>query len=955
MSQDAHSPLNTDLNAAPPASEADQQGAHGGGPEGALDVLNDLEARLSKLKQWQANNDRQVTAVREQADELAERESQVQRERQDIDTARQQLDQDRQALAEDRSAIAQEREALDQASATTQRDREALDQRTGDLDSRSEDLEQQRQALDARRAALDEQVATADARVSGLDQRDAELSTRETDLERLRSELDVERAEFDRVQQEVAARADEIDTIQSSFDATRTELETLRSSLDTDRQGLAEDRETFDAQRQLLRERKEELKKVQMELRMRSDALDAQQASLEQSRDALLESAQNGHACDDTLTGGIVLDPDLSEGGNPARRQEDRLEAKRRTAELDERREELDRLQADLDRQRAELDERELTLDSLGSAEDMHALEQSLAQRETAIKDKEDQLRSKFDAAKQNLASERDRMADENIALEALARDLDIQRNALAEERERLLETGREISAQGTNLDASASTDPGTPDDSSQTVQGLTLNANDAAALDHIAGPDDQDTANTLLAQAQAQIAQADARAAELDTLAATLNQRHSDLEQQLSDLEERQSTLKTAEAELGDRRADSGSSLNAMDLEDYARELRERSETLTQREADVIAREESLAAGLGDPGPASGSGSADEVAALRAELDEVRENYEKRKAQMMKADQVIKQRRQKIRRYLGQLREQSAALQEAQAKAAASTGQAAGLERERRTLIEVKDFLEASESHMIRRWSAFRASNVAAVVILAAAAAAASSYFAAQHLVSPVWQGTMAMAFKDTANPDVAAAEREALEAGLPAGPVVEPGVDALQSPAEPPATTPREWIKAFKQRMLSKDVMQATLDNLDANLPERLFKSPTALASHLVFALQITGNPEHLVFTYSTTDRGHADDLLQHFAHAIVGDQMTRNGRKPAMLQEAKRSSQPFRDDTNTYIVAIFLAQVVVGLLLVLPLWLFFRRATPVMYPGAGGAPMAVLAKPIDAHSYN
>ena len=477
-------------------------------------------------------------------------------------------------------------------------------------------------------------------------------------------------------------------------------------------------------------------------------------------------------------------------------------------------------------------------------------------------------------------------------------------------------------------------------------MPGVVFHEGDAEALDQITGPDDH--------AHHRRAGDIDPREAKLNALSAELDEKREALDRLRASLDEREKALAQAQAELGDRRAEEGGDLNAMDLDAYARELRERADALNEREADVTSREQSLAEGLGDPGPAgeagAGSTDPDEVAALRAEIAEVREQYEKRKAQMMKADEIIKGRRQKIRGYLAQLREQAAKMRDAQAQADSSQGQAAGLEKERRNLVEVKKFLEFSESEMVRRWSGRSASNVAAVIVFAIAAAATSSYFAARHFVQPVWQGTMAMAFETT---QAAAPEppttQEALEAGLPPGPVVEPGVES-SNPASETELTPQQWMASFRQRLFSTAVMQATLDNLDANLDVRLFNTPDELATHLGNQLEITGTPKEVSFSYATTDRLHTDDLLENLGHAIVGDQLARGTATGTVLKEAQRSRQPVRDDTNLYMAAIFLAQIAAGLLLTVLLRVYFKRARRVLHPGAGGAAVAVLAQPID-----
>jgi len=221
------------------------------------------------------------------------------------------------------------------------------------------------------------------------------------------------------------------------------------------------------------------------------------------------------------------------------------------------------------------------------------------------------------------------------------------------------------------------------------------------------------------------------------------------------------------------------------------------------------------------------------------------------------------------------------------------------------------------------------------------------------------VWQGTMSMAFDSAAHSPTGAtpnptAAREALEAGMSATPEAEPGIEVDFSDTaatSEPQLSPERWVANFKQRLLSETVMQSTLNNLNANLSVQLFSTPSALTDHLAAELQITGTPDNVHFTYSTTDREHADDLLQNLGHAIVGDQMSSGGddRTARILQDAQRSAQPLRDDTNLYMAAIFLGQLAVGLLLTVVLRFHFARATPVLHSGAGGASMAVLAKPL------
>ena len=53
-------------------------------PNEALDLLGDLESRLSQLRAWQSENDKHAEQVREQSEQLDSRQQQIEEDRKSV-------------------------------------------------------------------------------------------------------------------------------------------------------------------------------------------------------------------------------------------------------------------------------------------------------------------------------------------------------------------------------------------------------------------------------------------------------------------------------------------------------------------------------------------------------------------------------------------------------------------------------------------------------------------------------------------------------------------------------------------------------------------------------------------------------------------------------------------------------------------------------------------------------
>ncbi|MEM7627765.1 MAG: hypothetical protein AAF333_19400 [Planctomycetota bacterium] len=819
-------------------------------PNEALDLLGDLEARLGKLKSWQAENDKHAEQVRTQAEQIAHREQQIAEQTQSLQTDRDALEQDRVALAADRDALQTEQQQLEES-------RTQLDQNRGELEQAKQQFAQQEEDLKQRAAAIDERAQQIDGRIAELDERQTDLDRQQAELVRQRQDIEAQWAEIDAARQQIEQTTQEIDT-------TRGQLEKDRSTLKQDRETFEGERAQFAEQRQYLKDRKQDLAKAQMDLKIRQDALEAQQASLEKMRSELAEQA-GSFGNDDTLMPGFI--PDLSGKKEPAAQP-----------------------------------------DQGAAAQELKAREEALWAEEAAFQEKQEAFRETLEHSKAKVLSERQQVQDGEKAVQELAEELEQQQQAMAARQQELDARAEELEQLRRELDERV--------DSTETTAGTVL------------------VGDTLAAAEPADTSALDQRAAELDDAQAKLDAERAALGQQSRSLEEQRAVLDAREAELDQR---------AIDLDERAAAL--------------------------DAGQAQGLNDDEKdarIAELATELDAFKAKYQRRKAQMLKADAVIKKRRDKVRSYLQQLREHSKNIQAAETKVESSSAQYAGLDKERRNLIEVKKFLEASEREMVTRWATRSTASLVATIILAMLGAVVVSYFVGQQLTKPVWQSSMA--FSVTPPPSSADLVTEA-ETELPspeldpaaaaylAETAGEPGADAAPdatAPAAPAAEpgTADAWFAEFKEDLTSPTVMNETLSQLDQR-DIRLFTSPTQLAVHFDEHLTVAGNPGRVELTYSSTQPEFVVGVLDALGKAIVAYQMSldrANGVSDSIkiLQKAERNATAVQDDSLKYMAISFASIAGVALVLGLLIRVALGRSRRLMAEADDIPVLATLGQP-------
>ncbi|MEM8784063.1 MAG: hypothetical protein AAGE65_14575 [Planctomycetota bacterium] len=873
-------------------------------PDAAVDLLSDLEDRLGALRSWQSQSEAQAEKVREHSRNLEQRQ-------QDLDEQTKQLDHDRAehakavaALQDERADAEVSRQQLDADLAELDRAQTALDDRKRDLEAHAVEVEEELagkhrhleaeesrrlgevveieaaaeekrseaqarlEEAQARQAELDQKFADlTDAqakldeaqelladRVAQADERDARLDARQVELQDVANKLEAERAKLDERASDLEARARDLDRVSDELDAEMTRLTARQAELDAASQRLDEQRGALEGDREAYRQAK-------LEQDLRAEELEAREAALAKSRQKLLEDAAAGQLDEQTQ-----------------QQREDELA--KQAGELASLREAHDAAVAELEAARTEA---ETQRDASANARtELEAAQHELEGAQTLIAQREAELtglRDELDARVEELAQLRRQLdpaddADDQASLPTFAfaateESTEIGEPAPGLEKLQALVEEREIEIADlrSQLEAQA-----------QELQEARTRADDLETQLEAALAQQQD------ATPDADVSDDPEFADRLAALTETLTQRDEQLEDTKHDLDAR-----TAEVQL----------------------LRERIESLTQQ----------LEAGGGSTSELADLDD-EEAQRRRNELDEQaaqvaadRQRVLERKAQLKQADEIIKQRREKIRQYIKLAKQQAlnagvaASADEAPAAspiAASDAARLAGLDKERAALAEVKLFLEQSEAAMVRRWATNKAGSLVTSTVIAVILAVGFSFFVGSQLATPVYRATMAVE--------------------------IQPEGDAAELP-------PGAWLTDYKRTLLSAPVLAEALNQMDQQ-GVRVASTPEQLEAHLRTNLVATGGPERVELAYHGQDTAQIGTVLEAYGRGLLVHHMSEDRRAGRLtdtarvLQPAVAESTPLQDDRLKYALATFAAIFAAAALLALPLRLLYGRSQRVLH---------------------
>lgn len=411
----------------------------------------------------------------------------------------------------------------------------------------------------------------------------------------------------------------------------------------------------------------------------------------------------------------------------------------------------------------------------------------------------------------------------------------------------------------------------------------------------------------------------------ELKTLSFELENKRTDIEQQqrgahaqremLADqaaqLNKLHCQVESGRAELDDRKVrleqlrDDLTRQQAQQVEQGQAELT----GLEEMGADMKQREHKLAENRADMARASRKVD-DEKDKLKEQAKQLRTQSKKidsRIVQLKQADAATISRQKRVHRYRELLRIRSHDLDVEKRNIQSLEQQYQGLLQQRRMLIDVKHFLETSESHMIRRWAVHKMATLVITAVLALCALAAVSYQAGQRLAQPVWRATAVVEL-----PDIAGIANSA-------------------------SLSAAQWLAQCKQLTLSDAVMAETTNQLKQRGIQEYENAATLHASLVDSITMSPGISKQIEIQLWGSDKQMVVYVLESVTRAILSHQVAKaralNRQSAArIVKTATRDAQPLEDKRIALAMQIFVGAVVLAIVAGAVVWFMLRRASSV-----------------------
>ena len=385
---------------------------------------------------------------------------------------------------------------------------------------------------------------------------------------------------------------------------------------------------------------------------------------------------------------------------------------------------------------------------------------------------------------------------------------------------------------------------------------------------------------------------------------AAQLNKLHCQVESERAELDDRQVRHDEQTGQLEQLRDDL-TRQQAQQVEQGQVELA----GLEERGADMKQREHKLAENRADMAKASRKVD-DEKDKLKEHAKQLRTQSKKidsRIVQLRQADAATISRQKRVHRYRELLRVRSHDLGVEKRSIQSLEQQCQAMLQQRRLLIDVKHFLETSESHMIRRWAVHKTATLVITAVLALCALTAVSYQAGQRLAQPVWRATAVVELPDI----VGIANSVSLSAA--------------------------QWLAQCKQLTLSDAVMAETTNHLKQRGIQEYENAATLHASLVDSITMSPGSGKQIEIQLWGSDKQRVVYVLESVTRAILSHQVAKaralNRQSAArIVKTATRDAQPLEDKRIALAMQIFVGAVVLAIVAGAVVWFMLRRASSV-----------------------
>jgi|GEM_PF-6849929 len=812
------------------------------GPSGSQDqvlsLVSELEDRLAKLKDYQQESTNKAEEIEARESALSDRDTQLQAQAQELQSLtdalnsresaaeearlanearanelanqatindqaqqelasqKQQVESDLQSLAEESGRIQAERQQLEQTQAQLAQEQQAQGQALAQLNNDQAQYQTDRQALQAAQAGFEaqqtqiqSQTQTLATEQESLNQRQASLEEQQLNQAELQSELDNKAKQleqgWDQFRQETSS-------LETKFD----ELRKQQSKIDGAKQSIEDERGQIAGERQVVEELKAELETkeqtLHQELEQKTQTLeDELQAQRESLKEELRQQRENH-------------DNQLQQERNAL--ETDRMDLSMREQAIQSERVSIDGMRRQVAEQAAQARN--------GGLEADEAIQEQLRDLETRQAELNSQT-EQLQVQRDELAQAREAAGQDQSAIQSLQQKLSETEQAL-QAAQKTLARAQEESKDQENLGNTLRIEL-------EQVELLTKQFNDA---------------NQELEQAN-------------DTLTMR-DEALADKQEKIESLEQTLASERTAHEAFKAELENNGSgNTGSAELAEREQSLNEREQALEAKQAEIKTKlDESRAAlreekeRLEQQAESLGSSDTGIDAQAYAELQRKAEKYDRRKAELQEAEETLRKRREKLKEQKRLQDQKTLQIKEADrvGGSAVHTQKMQGIERERQMLIEVKKFLERSETEMVSRWATHKASSTAIMLIIGLMAMAGFSYGVSMKLVMPT--------YTTSATITIPAAEGA-------------------------PEQTQTEFLDTYRQQLYSDEVMRLAIRQLE-QMGDPMFKTASKLRTHVRQHMQVNAAPPNLAMEYVSDQPTLGEPLLTAMTQALFSHRL-------------------------------------------------------------------------------
>ena len=282
-------------------------------PQRVVGLLDELEERLSQLKNWQRESGEHFEQIQQQAQELDHRRSNLEQRSEKLDRLQEQVTDARRQLGQQSTDLEQQQNDLESRRQKIAFQQEALEEQSSRLQTESEQFEQLKRTLTEQQKQIESSRERLDTEQAKLAEQREQFAGRQKDLEQTRHSLaNLEQKLTDR-ENELAGRTQELDAKLGRIEHEHQEQTRQQEQFQQQAARHAEQQEQIEQARQVttgaeempepsedlaqLQEREEQLDRLREQLEQREATLETKLANyrqkLEQSKLLLLAEREH--------------------------------------------------------------------------------------------------------------------------------------------------------------------------------------------------------------------------------------------------------------------------------------------------------------------------------------------------------------------------------------------------------------------------------------------------------------------------------------------------------------------------------------------------------------------------------------------------------------------------------------------------------------------------------------